>query len=307
MMRLLASRALVLGARLRAGAEGAALCYHRVGDPQGRAGYELVPALGTRLFSAQLSMLRARFRLVTAGELPEAVAARRRGERFPVAITFDDDLAGHAELTLNLLRARRVPATFFVGGATLYAPRPFFWQALQRALDAGLAPDDPLLPAVADPAGRGGAHRLADAIRVLPPADRDALTATLVQRAGGSPEPGLREQALQKLADAGFEIGFHTRDHESLDLLGDEELRAAVTEGRGRLEAITGRPLRVLAYPFGIADARVAAAAREAGFACAYTLAPEPVRAGDDPFLLGRFQPSFTSAGHTAMELARAL
>ena len=299
------ARALLLAARLRASARGAALCYHRVGDPQGRAGYRLVPALGTEQFAAQLRVLRGSFRLVTASELPAAVAAHRRGRRLPLAITFDDDLACHAEVALRLLDG--VPATFFVGGATLDGPRPFFWQALQAALDTGLAPDDPLLPRVDDPRGRGGAHRLADAIRQRPRSDRDALTAALVERAGGDPEPGLREDALRRLLAAGCELGFHTRDHESLELLGDAELEAALRDGRERLEAIAGRRLTAIAYPFGHADARVAAAARAAGFTAGYTLAPVPVAPGDDPLLLGRFQPSFTSAGHTAMELARPL
>jgi peptidoglycan/xylan/chitin deacetylase (PgdA/CDA1 family) len=158
------------------------------------------------------------------------------------------------------------------------------------------------------PAGPGGAHRLADAIRLLPPGERDALTVTLIERAGGAVrEAGLAEAALRRLVDAGFEVGFHTRDHESLDRLGDGELAAALHEGRERLEDISGRPLRTIAYPFGLADARVADAARAAGFRVGYTLAPVPVGAHDDPLLLGRFQPSFASADRTDLELARAL
>jgi peptidoglycan/xylan/chitin deacetylase (PgdA/CDA1 family) len=306
-LRLPASRMLLAAARARRGPAGAALCYHRVGDPQGRAGYQLVPALGTRLFAEQLAMLAARFRLVTAAELPGAAATRRRGERIPLAVTFDDDLACHADVALELLSRHRVPATFFVGGAALDGPRPFFWEALQAALDAGLPPDDALLPSVPDPAGRGGAHRLAAAIRALPRDERGALTAALLERCGGPPEPGLREAGLRRLAEAGFEIGFHTRDHEDLERLGDRELAAALREGRDRLEAIAGRPLRTIAYPFGLADGRVAAAARDAGFSAGYTLEPAPLRPGGDPLLIGRFQPSFVSAGHTAMELARPL
>jgi len=307
-LRAPAARVLLLAARLRPGGAGAALCYHRVGDPQGRAGYELVPALGSRLFADQLRLLRDRFALVTASQLPEAVAARRRGAPHPLAVTFDDDLAGHATVTLDLLRSAGVPATFFVGGAALDRPRPFFWEALQAALDAGTAADDPLLPQVDDAAGPGGAHRVAEAIRRLPRDERDALTEALTERADGAlREPGLREPALRQIADAGFELGFHTRDHESLDLLGDGELAGALRDGRERLEAIAGRPLRSVAYPFGLADARVARAAQAAGFQTGYTLAAEPVHAHDDPLLLGRFQPSFASADRTALELARAL
>jgi hypothetical protein len=124
------------------GRVGLALCYHRVGDPQGRAGWALVPALGTRLFADQLRHVRARYRLARAGELAEAIATRRRGQRFPLAATFDDDLAVHAGQTARLLRHLDVPATFFLGGN----PGPFFWQALQAALDAGMPAVDPLLP-----------------------------------------------------------------------------------------------------------------------------------------------------------------
>ncbi len=284
---------------------GLALCFHSVGDPQGRAGWALVPALGTRLFAAQLRHLRARYRLVLARELPEAVATRRRGDRFPLAVTFDDDLAAHED-TARMLRSLGVPATFFLGGATLDGPRPYFWQVLQAALDAGLSPADPLLPRVRDPHGPGGPHRIAAAIRELGADEREALTATLAARPGRQ-EPGLREEAVRELARAGFEIGFHTRDHDALDRLDDGALARALREGREELEAVARAQLRTVAYPFGLADERVAGAARAAGFAAGFTLERQPAGPAGDPLLIGRYQPSFVSAGHTATELARGL
>ena len=286
---------------------GLALCYHRVGDPQGRAGWALVPALGTRLFAAQLRHLRARYRLVLARELPEAIATRRRGERIPLAITFDDDLAGHAGVTARLLRELGAPATFFLGGATLRGPRPYFWEALQAALDGGLSAAERLLPRVHDPHGAGGAHRLAEAIGELDRGSRERLTEVLLARVGGPPEPGLRADAVRSLADAGFEIGFHTRDHERLDRLDDSALARALREGHEEVEDAARAPLRTIAYPFGVGDERVAAAARAAGFAAGFTLDRQPARAEGDPLLIGRYQPSFVSAGHTATELARGL
>jgi peptidoglycan/xylan/chitin deacetylase (PgdA/CDA1 family) len=275
---------------------GLALCYHRVGDPQGRAGWALVPALGTRLFAEQLRHVRARYRLVRASELAEAVATRRRGQRFPLAVTFDDDLAAHTTAA-RLLRHLGVPATFFLGGS----PGPFFWQALQAALDAGMAVDDPLLPRVSNPTP----HRLAEAIRARPRDERAALTGALLER--GRPEPGLDEDGIRALVAGGFEIGFHTRDHELLGALDDEALGHALRDGRSRLEEVTGAPLRTIAYPFGIADGRVAAAARAAGFEAGFTLDARPVSELGDPLLMGRYEPSFTTAGQTATELARGL
>jgi peptidoglycan/xylan/chitin deacetylase (PgdA/CDA1 family) len=298
-----------LAAALRASGRplGLALCYHGVADPQGRAGWALVPSLGTRLFAAQLRHLRASYRLVLARDLAEAIATRRRGQRFPLAITFDDDLAVHAGEAARIMRGLGVPATFFLGGATLDAPRPYFWQALQAALDAGMSPRDPLLPRVSNPDGPGGAHRLAVAIRTLDREERDALCEALVERVGGQPEPGLRAEAVRELAAAGFEVGFHTRDHDLLGVLDDGALRRALCDGRKRLEAVAGAPLRTIAYPFGIADARVAEAARTAGFEAGFTLEPQPVDAAGDALLMGRYEPSFESAGHTATELARGL
>ncbi len=301
--------AATLAAALRASDRraGLALCYHRVRDTGGGAGWALVPALGTRLFADQMRLLKARYRLVRASDLAEAAATRRRGERFPLAVTFDDDLASHATVTAPLLRSLGVPATFFLGGAALDRPRPFFWEALQAALDAGLAPDDPLLPAVDDPAGPGGPHRLAAAVRELAPGERESLTEILVELAGGPPEPGLRHEAVREIADAGFEIAFHTREHEALDRLGDAELDVALREGREQLEELTRGPLTTIAYPFGIGDERVAGAARAAGFEAGFTLEARPISVAGDPLLMGRYQPSFESAGHLATELARGL
>jgi peptidoglycan/xylan/chitin deacetylase (PgdA/CDA1 family) len=306
-MRRPAAAALAALARRRAGGLGLVLCYHRIGDPQGRAGRELVPALGTSAFMRQLEYLRRSYRLVPAGELYEAAVTRRRGERIPLAITFDDDLEGHTSVAAPLLRAAGAQATFFVGGATLDGPRAFWWQVLQRALDGGTSLDDPLLPQVPAVHEAGGVHRVSDAVRTLPRAERDALTQALLERIGGEPpEAGLGADQIRSLVDDGFELGFHTRDHESLELLGDAELASALTDGRERLEELTGRPLRTIAYPFGRADERVARAARDAGFTAGFTLATTPVQPSDDPLLLGRFQPDFAGPGQTVMALARS-
>jgi peptidoglycan/xylan/chitin deacetylase (PgdA/CDA1 family) len=74
---------------------------------------------------------------------------------------------------------------------------------------------------------------------------------------------------LRRLASAGWEIGSHTRTHPRLTTLTDEELGEQLTVSRARLEQELGVPCRSLAYPFGEADERVVAAAREAGYEAA--------------------------------------
>jgi peptidoglycan/xylan/chitin deacetylase (PgdA/CDA1 family) len=292
---------------------GVAVMYHGVADETGDPARELVPPHGINLFESQLRHLSAHFRLVPASELLGAARERRRGERFPAAVTFDDDLASHARTAMPALRRLLAPATFFVCGASLDGPHRFWWQALQAALDRG--EERTARRAVERRCGRlPGAdavpliRRLAAAIEGLRPTDREAVTAELESVAGPPPQDaGLSASDLQALAEEGFEIGFHTLRHHRLTALDDDELRRALRDGLERLEgALESRPA-VISYPHGRADARVAAAAREAGFRCGFTSRPEAVTSASDALLLGRVEPSFRSRGHLALQLARCL
>lgn len=293
-------------ARLSGRRLGVALVYHRVGDPPGDLGRELVPALGASLFSAQVRHLSLRYRLVPSSELLQAARTRRRGERFPVAITFDDDLSSHVQSAVHLLDSAGVTATFFLGGASLYAPQRFWWERLQLAVDRGLDLSSalPELPA----GGRAGIHALAEAIESLPSRERREVDAALRSLVGpDTADAGLQAEDVEHLARSGFEIGFHTRRHDRLPPLEDDELAAAMREGRAELEQIVGKPLRTIAYPHGRADARVAAAARAAGFETGFTGLPGLVTHDADPLLLGRLSPSYSSVGELAYELAWTL
>jgi peptidoglycan/xylan/chitin deacetylase (PgdA/CDA1 family) len=71
---------------------------------------------------------------------------------------------------------------------------------------------------------------------------------------------------LGELANAGWEIGSHTRTHPHLTQIGDDELARELRESREECEAELGLPCDSLAYPYGDVDERVVAAARAAGY-----------------------------------------
>jgi peptidoglycan/xylan/chitin deacetylase (PgdA/CDA1 family) len=77
---------------------------------------------------------------------------------------------------------------------------------------------------------------------------------------------------LGGLADAGWEIGSHTRTHPHLTQIGDDQLREELQESKATVEERLGRPCPTLAYPYGDHDERVVAAAGSAGYAAAGTL-----------------------------------
>jgi peptidoglycan/xylan/chitin deacetylase (PgdA/CDA1 family) len=294
------ARLLVRVARLSGRGVGLALVYHRVGDPAGDPRRELVPALGTELFAAQVRHLAAGYRLVAASELLAATRERRRGEPFAVAITFDDDLSSHLDASAPILSSTGATATFFVSGASLHGPHRFWWERLQAALDNGLG----LSALDLEPAT---VHQVGLQIQSLIPRARDEVDARLAELVGPDPpESGLRAGALRRLAASGMEIGFHTRRHDVLPPLGDAELAEAMRVGRSELEEVVG-PLRTISYPHGLADARVAAAARAAGFEAGFTGAPAAVTTASDPLLLPRVSPSYASLGELAFDVAWTL
>jgi peptidoglycan/xylan/chitin deacetylase (PgdA/CDA1 family) len=272
---------------------------------------ELVPPHRERLFEAHMRHLAATYRVVPAAELQEAAASRRRRERFPVAVTFDDDLASHVQVALPVLRRTGLHATFFLSGASLAAPYAFWWERLQRASGSGKAGIHELTNALATRAGGSSPrsiHEAGSLIEALEPHERDALAAALLEIAGPDPpDAGMRAADVRALAEAGMEIGFHTLRHDPLTALSDAALGEALRNGKRELEELAGQRLRVVAYPHGRADQRVAAAARNASFELGYTGALEAVRPTSDRFLLGRISPSNRSAGRFARQIAWAL
>jgi peptidoglycan/xylan/chitin deacetylase (PgdA/CDA1 family) len=303
--RLLLARRLEVRLRRSAAVRGAAIVWHAVGPRAGDDAHEIDPPLQLDRLDAAVGYLARRYILVHAADLPSAAHDRRPGARLPVAITFDDDLPSHRVHAAPLLARHGVTATAFLCGAR----SPFWWQELQLAVDTGaIGPEElphlaPALVAQALERRPGALGRLAKAIEDLAPAKRDDVAAVL-RRAAPAVPPPLGPEGAAALAAAGWEIGFHTRRHDLLPVLGDDALREALRWGPedGMLTAA-----RTLAFPHGKATGREASAAREAGFTAAYTGRPEVVTEKTDVHLIGRLQPDTATLGRFALSLARAL
>ena len=285
---------------------GLVLVYHKLGEPPGDPKRELMPALSPRLFEAQLGHLGRLYRVVPSHELRAAVGARRRGQRFPVAITFDDDLASHVRHALPALRATGLPATFFLSGASLEGPYRFWWERLQAAFDASR--DLGVLAAAGVPAGAAGITGWGEALEAATPQERGLAAEALAELVGPDPDDaGMRAADVAALAAAGLEIGFHTLRHDPLPALDDAALEAALRDGREALERLAGGKITTISYPHGKADARVAAAARVAGYESGFTGVPVAVTPASDPVLLPRIDVLNTTVDDFARQLIGAL
>lgn len=78
----------------------------------------------------------------------------------------------------------------------------------------------------------------------------------------------------RELHERGFEVAAHTMTHPDLRALDDAELARELGESRASVEAITGRPGRTFAYPFGLYDDRVVRATEATGFELAFAWEP---------------------------------
>ena len=281
--------ALRIALRISGRKVGVALLYHSIEDSGRRREDELVPPTPPALFERQLRHLRRHYRVVPASRLQGAAAARRRGERIPVAITFDDDDPGYRGRVAPLLDRAGLTATFFLNGRA----GPLWWRQLQAAWDRG-AVDEPSL------------ERFGHAVSRMRPAERAGVEELLAERAGTGPELcGLDPDGVRALAAAGFEIGFHTLRHDYLPVLDDEELREALRAGLPELAEAAGSPVTAFASPNGGHGERVRAAVAAAGFSHAFTAAPAPVTPGSDPLALGRITPPRGSVEELSLEITR--
>ena len=203
--------------------------------PHAAVGEQIVHGITAAALERHLRHLRRSYQLVPASQLHCAMLARRRGRPIPIAVTFDDDLASHLEVAAPLLRRLACPATFFLTGAGLDGAHGFAGGSACRRRRTGASTyalrfarsHCALAPGSRSPASPS---RSSGRPRLIRAAVADALAA---HRRGLARVPA-DAVAGARLARAGFEIGFHTRDHRPRELA-DDELARALDGGQAAL------------------------------------------------------------------------
>jgi peptidoglycan/xylan/chitin deacetylase (PgdA/CDA1 family) len=284
------------------------LRYHSVG---GSAWLRPELVVSAEHFAAHVRHLQRHHRVLPVEAL---LALAERGEPAPpgaVAITFDDGYRDNHDVAWPILRREGCPATVFVVVDSLETGAPPWPQRLYQLLSQARTPrlalpqrGDQLDHIAVDldlstVRARAAAYRVLKGIVArLDGKAREVLLDELAVVLGSDgaavrPPEGwmLGWLEARQLAEAGITIGSHTMTHPSLARLAGDELAWELEESRRRLEAGLGRPITVLAYPFGKAtDFReeVKAAARAAGYRAAYTTVHGTDGPGADPFALRR-------------------
>ncbi len=78
---------------------------------------------------------------------------------------------------------------------------------------------------------------------------------------------------IKELSDAGHVIGSHTYDHHNVKKYEDKDWITQIEKPTKQLEAITGKPVKYFAYPFGLWRPEAIPELKKRGFDAAYILA----------------------------------
>ncbi|HTP98421.1 MAG TPA: polysaccharide deacetylase family protein [Casimicrobiaceae bacterium] len=275
------------------------LIYHRV-NPSVDA---LFPGTADAArFDSQMSWVASALNVLPLAEAVEMLRAGRIPAR-AACITFDDGYADNAEVAYPILRRHGLAATFFVASGFLDGGR--MWndtviEAIRRAPNGALDLDFLGL-------GRRGldSHQsrretieaIIDRVKYLPQQARQERVDGLARAVGDALPRDLmmRREQVRALHAGGMEIGAHTVTHPILRALDPAQARAEIADGKAALEAITGAPVRLFAYPNGKPGIDYGPdhvnMARELGFAAALCTRHGTASASSDLFELPRFTP----------------
>lgn len=289
------------------------LIYHRVvTEPDPLAPDEVC----AREFDWQLGVLDRWF---TVLPLRDAVAGLRAGT-LPVrsaCVTFDDGYADNVTVALPILRRRGLPATFFLAAGFIDGGR--MWndsviETVRRAqgdtLDArciGLERIDISTVALR----RRGIEELLSALKYLPPEERQIRVDKLAAESDCSlpTDMMMTTEQVRQLRANGIEVGAHTMTHPILAQLGAERAEGEIRDGKLRLEAITGSPVTLFAYPNGRPGrdyrSEHVAMVKKLGFEAAVSTAWGVAHGSSDPYQLPRFTPWDRVPGKFALRLLR--
>jgi peptidoglycan/xylan/chitin deacetylase (PgdA/CDA1 family) len=285
------------------------LIYHRVvpePDP-------LVPdQVCAKEFDWQLGVLSRWFRVLPLRE----AAARLRDGTLPVrsaCVTFDDGYRDNVEVALPILRRHGVPATFFLATSFLDGGR--MWndsviETVRRArgdtLDARCIGLDTLNISTIE-LKRHAIERALAALKYLPLDERQRRVEALGSAHELPSDLMMTAGQAQRLHANAMEIGAHTVTHPILARLNPEHAGNEIRDSKTRLEAITGAPVTLFAYPNGKPGddylAEHVGIVRRLGFEAAVSTAWGVAHAASDPFQLPRFTPWDRTPGKFLLRL----
>ena len=243
---------------------GVIFMYHRIipsGDVTLYPGY----AVSTDALDACVGCVRsAGWEIISLDEMHATLKTRQTGRRF-ACFTFDDGYQDNYTLALPIFQKHRASMCVYVATGLVDRTMFYWWGALEHLIlgrdeiDLDL-PQDPLgarRVSLATTTEKLIAYRTIDGWCHANPTLADATLTDLFSRYGVDAGALLDQHALtprqvrDMAQDPLVTIGSHAVSHRPLSLLSDTAVADELAASRQRLESLTGKGVRHLAYPFG--------------------------------------------------------
>jgi peptidoglycan/xylan/chitin deacetylase (PgdA/CDA1 family) len=254
-------------------------------------------------FRWQMRLLAECFNVLPLHEAVQRMATERMPPR-AVAISFDDGYRSFHDLALPVLMEYGLPATVFVTTGHMHEKGSMWNDMILEAVrrlppttldlrEVGLGE----LPLRTMEQRRQTAQVLTERCKYMPLPEREAFTALLQRRAGVALQQDLMLDAdmLRTLSQNHIEIGGHTVSHPILAKIDDEAARYEIVDNKQQLEAITGQPVRLFAYPNGKRNADYTAGhvrmLEDAGYSAAFNTETGAATGSHPRFELPRARP----------------
>ena len=288
------------------------LIYHRVlADPD-----PLFPGEPDAVFfETQMRWIKRWFNVLPLSEAVERLGAGRLPAR-AAAITFDDGYANNCTVALPILRHLCLPATFFI--ATGYLNGGRMWN--DTVIDVVRRAKGPQLDLSDLDIGHFSIFTMEDRqrsldallakLKYLEPDHRERMVNEIAKTVNIQPPNDLMltSDQVRILSDAEMTIGAHTVNHPILSRVSERSARDEMAHSKQQLEVITGREVKLFAYPNGKPGTDYSAShaliAREVGFAAAVSTGLGAAMRHDDIFQIPRFTPWDISKTRFSLRLA---
>ena len=221
--------------------------YHNIGDETSfEAG--LGVTIGWQTFRSQIAYLARNYDVIGIGDLLDGKLPRR-----PLLISFDDCYASSRDAARDILTPMGLPSVFFINPGLL-GPDGISLDSVLAKCASGVGLD--VLCAELDiPRYESLGNIIAVEMAKLGAARRLELKEHLQRKFGmtslAGRSPLLSREDVSELHRYGMAVGNHTLSHVHCRALGKPELQTEITTAKLALEAMSGRPVRAFALPYG--------------------------------------------------------
>ncbi len=260
--------------------------YHRIGSAESESFDRGLFSATAEQFDQQLSYLEHHYHVVSLPELQDFIAHPEKLRHFHVMLTFDDGYRDNYDLAFPMLRARGIPATFFlptflVGSA--YLP---WWDVIaylvRNSERAALQLSYPVAAEVPLPRQADRERAIQQVLRIYKGQEEisEAKFLSGLSQAAEVAMPSQDERRFlnwyeaREMIAGGMSIGSHTHSHTILSQLSYEQQREELARSKRELEAGLGSRIDALAYPVGSRAAfneETVRALRETGYTIAFS------------------------------------